>query len=92
MSFILIPPLGMVFAILVKWLVIGRYKAGDYPLWGSYYLRWWFVRRLSDIIATPYLSGTPMIRFYYRLLGAKIGRRAFIGTVASTPPTSSASA
>lgn len=82
LSFIFIPPLGMVFAILSKWLIIGRYRAGDYPLWGSYYLRWWFVRRLSDTIATPYLSGTPMIRLYYRLLGAKIGRRAFIGTVA----------
>lgn len=81
LSFVFIPPLGMVFAIIVKWLIIGRYKPGDYPLWGSYYLRWWLVRRLSDIIATPYLSGTPMIRFYYRLLGARIGRRAFIGTV-----------
>jgi non-ribosomal peptide synthetase-like protein len=48
-------------------------------LWGAYYFRWWFVRRFSEVIATPYLAGTPMIRAYYRLLGAKIGSRAFIG-------------
>ncbi|WEK44786.1 MAG: amino acid adenylation domain-containing protein [Candidatus Sphingomonas colombiensis] len=79
LSFIFIPPLAMLASILVKWLVIGRFRAGDYPLWGSYYFRWWFVRRFSEVIATPYLAGTPLIRTYYRLLGAKVGRDAFIG-------------
>ncbi|WP_137863561.1 MULTISPECIES: Pls/PosA family non-ribosomal peptide synthetase [unclassified Sphingomonas] len=79
LSFILIPPLAMFVSILVKWLVIGRFRAGDYPLWGAYYFRWWFVRRFSEVIATPYLAGTPMIRGYYRLLGARIGKGAFIG-------------
>ncbi|WP_022677887.1 Pls/PosA family non-ribosomal peptide synthetase [Novosphingobium sp. B-7] len=78
-SFLLIPPLAMLASIVVKWLVIGRYRAGDYPLWGAYYFRWWFVRRFSEVIATPYLAGTPMLRFYYRMLGAKVGRRVFIG-------------
>ncbi|WP_203309306.1 Pls/PosA family non-ribosomal peptide synthetase [Sphingomonas beigongshangi] len=78
-SFVFIPPLAMLASILIKWLVIGRFRAGDYPLWGSYYLRWWFVRRFSEVIATPYLAGTPMIRAYYRLLGAKVGKDAFIG-------------
>ncbi|WP_163580102.1 hypothetical protein, partial [Klebsiella pneumoniae] len=32
LSFILIPPLAMFVSILVKWLVIGRFRAGDYPL------------------------------------------------------------
>lgn len=78
-SFIFIPPLAMLLSIAVKWLVIGRFKPGDYPLWGAYYFRWWFVRRFSEVIATPYLAGTPMIRGYYRLLGTRIGKRAFIG-------------
>jgi non-ribosomal peptide synthetase-like protein len=79
LSFIAIPPLAMLASVLIKWLVVGRFKAGDYPLWGAYYFRWWFVRRFSEVIATPYLAGTPMIRAYYRLLGAKVGKRAFIG-------------
>ncbi|MBV9929525.1 MAG: amino acid adenylation domain-containing protein [Alphaproteobacteria bacterium] len=80
LSFLLIPPAAMLLSIAVKWLVIGRYRAGAYPLWGSYYFRWWFVRRFSDVIATPYLAGTPMIRSYYRMLGAKVGDRAHIGS------------
>lgn len=36
--------------ILVKWVVIGRYKAGKYPLWGGYYLRWWFVEQVVNIL------------------------------------------
>ncbi|MFW2851362.1 Pls/PosA family non-ribosomal peptide synthetase [Sphingomonas sp. TX0543] len=79
LAFMFIPPLAMFASIIVKWLVIGRFRAGDYPLWGSYYFRWWFVRRFSEVIATPYLAGTPLIRTYYRLLGAKVGSDAFIG-------------
>jgi len=80
LSFLLIPPAAMMLSIAVKWLVIGRYRAGTYPLWGLYYFRWWFVRRFSDVIATPYLAGTPMIRGYYRMLGAKVGDKAHIGS------------
>ncbi|MEI6485320.1 MAG: Pls/PosA family non-ribosomal peptide synthetase [Sphingomonadales bacterium] len=80
-SFIFIPPLAMLLSLGVKWTVIGRFKAGEYPLWGAYYFRWWFVRRFSEVIATPYLAGTPMIRTYFRLLGARIGQNAFIGRV-----------
>jgi non-ribosomal peptide synthetase-like protein len=80
LTFMLIPPAAMFVAIAVKWLVIGRFRAGAYPLWGFYYFRWWFVRRFSDVIASPYLAGTPMIRSYYRMLGAKVGDRAHIGS------------
>jgi non-ribosomal peptide synthetase-like protein len=80
LAFIAIPPAAMLVSIAVKWLVIGRFRAGAYPLWGFYYFRWWFVRRFSDVIATPYLAGTPMIRTYYRMLGAKVGGKAHIGS------------
>jgi non-ribosomal peptide synthetase-like protein len=80
LAFIVIPPAAMFVSIAVKWLVIGRFRTGAYPLWGLYYFRWWFVRRFSDVIATPYLAGTPMIRIYYRMLGAKVGDRAHIGS------------
>jgi hypothetical protein len=26
----------LVFTVAVKWIVIGRYKEGTYPLWGAY--------------------------------------------------------
>jgi non-ribosomal peptide synthetase-like protein len=76
--FVVMPPVILLFSVAFKWLVIGRYKPGDYPLWGAYYFRWWLVRRVLDVIPTQYLAGTPGMRIYYRLLGADIGRGAFL--------------
>jgi hypothetical protein len=33
-------------AIIGKWLVAGRLKAGRYPLWGWTHFSWWFSSRL----------------------------------------------
>ena len=77
-AFVVIPPVAILFSIVVKWVVIGRYKVGDYPLWGSYYFRWWFVRRFLAVMPTQFLSGTPFMVLYYRLLGAEIGKGAFL--------------
>ena len=78
--FTVVPVASMLLSIAAKWLIVGRFKAGDYPLWGSYYFRWWLVRRIIAVTATPYIAGTPMIRGYYRMLGARIGKRAYLGT------------
>jgi non-ribosomal peptide synthetase-like protein len=79
LCFVLLPPVLILVSIGVKWLVLGRVKPGDYPLWGTYYFRWWLVRRMLSVIPTRYLAGTPMMRVYYRLLGARIGRDAYLG-------------
>ncbi|HMO29975.1 Pls/PosA family non-ribosomal peptide synthetase [Enterovirga sp.] len=62
----------------LKWLVIGRTKPGRYPLWGVYYFRVWFVQRMLQVTTLKFLQGSPLMRFYLRLLGAKIGRDAVI--------------
>lgn len=79
-TFVVVPPLLVAFSIAFKWAVIGRFKSGDYPLWGSYYFRWWLVRRVLSIVPTNFLAGTPMLALYFRLLGAHIGANAFIRT------------
>ena len=79
-AFVMVPPFLMAFSVVFKWLVIGRFKPGDYPLWGSYYFRWWLVRRVLSIVPTNFLAGTPMLTLYFRLLGAHIGTNAFIRT------------
>jgi hypothetical protein len=43
-------PALMILAIIAKWSLIGRFRAGIYPLWGWFYFRWWFV---SHLIGTP---------------------------------------
>lgn len=60
--------------IALKWLVLGRTKPGVYPLWGVYYFRWWFAARVASLVHIKWLQGTPVMRFYWRLLGAKVGR------------------
>lgn len=65
--------------VAIKWIVIGRYRRGRFPIWGSYYLRWWFV----DICRKLFLRGIwgcneVSLNAYYRMLGAKIGKGARI--------------
>lgn len=78
-TFCVIPPFVMVFGIIVKWLIIGIYKEGDYPLWGSYYFRWWLVRTLRKLTMIDYLNGTTLYPLYLRLMGMKIAADAQIG-------------
>lgn len=73
-------PIMLALGIVLKWLVIGRYKAGKYPLWGLYYFRWWFVERFKWLGWPTILAGTPMMNVYCRLMGAKIGRNTMIAT------------
>jgi len=65
--------------VAIKWIVIGRYKAGRYPIRGSYYLRWWFVDVCRKLFLRGIWGSDPrLLRFYYRMLGADIGSGARI--------------
>jgi non-ribosomal peptide synthetase-like protein len=74
--FCLIPPFFSGFSALMKWLVIGKMKEGDYPLWGSYYFRWWFVKTLQRLVPVQFLNGTPLYNIYMRIFGVKIAADA----------------
>ena len=65
-------------AIATKWLVIGRFKPGRYPLWGVYYFRWWLVQRMLDLTHIKWFQGSPLMRVYLVALGAKVGQDANI--------------
>jgi len=67
-------------SIVVKWLIIGRYKPGHYPVGGWYYFRWWLVTRMQIFSGSGLLSGTPLMARYFRLMGAKIGRNCTIAS------------
>jgi non-ribosomal peptide synthetase-like protein len=75
-----IPPAMMLAAIGGKWLIVGRYRPGAYPLWSGYYLRWWVVGLIQGLSGASLLVGTPLMPIYYRLMGAKVGRGCYIGT------------
>ena len=63
-----------------KWVLIGRFKPGKYPIWGSFYFRWWIVTRLIDLLPTTFMRGTVLITWFYRALGAKIGKHVHVST------------
>ncbi len=66
--------------IIVKWTVIGRYRPGSYPLWGTYYFRFWFATTIESAVPVGYLAGTPLLSIYLRLMGAKIGRTVYLAS------------
>lgn len=74
--FSLMPPIFTILCIGTKWLVIGKMKAGDYPLWGTYYFRWWLVKTMQRLLPAQFLNGTPLYPAYLRLLGMKIASDA----------------
>ena len=84
--FVAMIPTTLSLSIIVKWLVLGREKPGRYRLWGVYYFRWWLAQRFLGLIPTHYLTGTPLARLYFRLLGARIGENVHLGTNALTCP------
>jgi non-ribosomal peptide synthetase-like protein len=63
----------------LKWIIVGRTKPGRYPLWGVYYYRVWLVNRLLQINSAQFLQASPLIRWYLRALGARIGQDSVIG-------------
>lgn len=73
-------------AILGKWLIAGRLKAGRYPLWGWTYYRWWLADRLVEAAPTYMLSGSSLYAWWLRALGAKIGSDVVIGSMTLRVP------
>ena len=65
--------------IAMKWILLGRTKPGRYPLWGSYYFRWWLSQRFLALLHVKWFQGSPVMRLYLRALGARIGDDALIG-------------
>lgn len=79
--------LGLAAALLVaaaKWALVGCYRPRVDALWTHFVWRSELATGLYEAVAVPQLLknllGTPFIAPYLRLLGAKVGRRAYIGT------------
>ncbi|MGS0740249.1 Pls/PosA family non-ribosomal peptide synthetase [Glaciimonas sp. GG7] len=68
-------------AIAAKWLILGRVKAGRYPLWGLTYYRWWLTDRLIEAAPSYLLSGSSLYSWWLRALGARIGSEVLIGSI-----------
>ncbi len=83
--FAALPIVFLVLPIAAKWPLIGRYRAGTYPLWGWYYIRLWLVGHILDLAPVGYLF-PPLVPVYARLMGARVGRGCHIANAALHHP------
>jgi len=71
-------------ATVAKWLIVGRTKAVEYPLWSSFVWRNEVVDTFVELVAAPWFAdaatGTPVLNLWLRTLGAKIGRGVWLET------------
>ena len=67
------------FAIIFKWLCVGRLRPGTYRLWGSYYLRWWLADLVREMCGLGvFKTNSQTFTLYMRLMGANIGRNVSV--------------
>jgi non-ribosomal peptide synthetase-like protein len=73
-----------VFVVLLKWLLIGRYRKQSEPMWTPFVWLSEGVTNLYEGIAVPnfmrYLRGTPWLPIAFNLLGARIGKGVYMDT------------
>ncbi|MFG2254131.1 Pls/PosA family non-ribosomal peptide synthetase [Streptomyces mirabilis] len=60
--------------IVVKWTLVGRWRSGEFPLWGMAYVRFWVVKTLIRTSPVRLFAGSPLYVLYLRALGARIGK------------------
>ncbi len=78
-------PLVLALVVAVKWIVLGRVRPGRYSLWGPYFFRYWFVERVVASYPLWILDSTPLVNLFYRLMGASVGRNAYIESAEMLP-------
>jgi non-ribosomal peptide synthetase-like protein len=76
--FVTTPILKTGVALMGKWIVLGRAKAGEYSLYGVYYYRWWLAEHLVALIDMRSVAETPLLPAMMRCLGAHVGSHCHI--------------
>ncbi|MFJ3201500.1 Pls/PosA family non-ribosomal peptide synthetase [Streptomyces sp. NPDC086989] len=65
-------------SVAAKWLLVGRHRAGEHPLWSGFVWRNELADTFVEVLAVPWLAGsvpgTPLLTWWLRGLGARIGR------------------
>jgi non-ribosomal peptide synthetase-like protein len=70
--------ISMILPVLMKWVLIGKWKKEKIPIWSVKYFRFWIVKLLIQNNPMVLFKGLPIYNWYLRILGAKIGKHAVI--------------
>jgi non-ribosomal peptide synthetase-like protein len=64
--------------VAAKWLLVGRFRARNHPLWSGAVWRGELADTFVEVLAVPWLigaaGGTPLMSWWLRALGARVGR------------------
>jgi non-ribosomal peptide synthetase-like protein len=67
-----------------KWLLVGRHRPGEHPLWSSFVWRTELADTFTEMLAAPWFAsvtqGTVALNAWLRALGARIGRGVWCDT------------
>jgi len=87
--FALMTPFVLLWTVMLKWLIIGRYKTGMCAVGSWYDVWWWLVHgfiTFNNVFILPVFRNTFVINWYCRCLGMKIGKGTLIDTTAILEP------
>jgi non-ribosomal peptide synthetase-like protein len=76
---------GVSLIVAFKWLLIGRLKPTIQPLWSRYIWKYDMVEYLFISFINPlfvnFFIGTVFFNLFLRLMGCKVGKKTYIGTL-----------
>jgi non-ribosomal peptide synthetase-like protein len=76
--------IACVVTVAAKWLLVGRIRTSEFPLWSSFVWRNEVADTFVETVAAPWFaraaSGTPVMNLWLRALGADVGRGAWCET------------
>lgn len=71
-------------ASIAKWVLLGRLKPSDHPLWSSLVWRNELADMFVELLAAPWFAhptmGTPALNAWFRTMGAKVGEGVWCET------------
>ncbi|HWC22569.1 MAG TPA: Pls/PosA family non-ribosomal peptide synthetase [Flexivirga sp.] len=76
--------IASVVTVAAKWLLVGRIREGEHPLWSSFVWRNELTDAFVEMLAAPWLArasaGTPVLNVWLRAMGSTIGRGVWCET------------
>lgn len=64
----------MLFVVALKWGIVGKYRSGSFPFFSAYHFKWMVMLSCQHALRTDWWMGTVIMQWYYRLMGAKVGK------------------
>ncbi|MFB7666663.1 Pls/PosA family non-ribosomal peptide synthetase [Kitasatospora sp. NPDC056138] len=75
---------ALITTTVAKWVLIGRFKTGEHPLWSNFVWRNELYDTFVEELAMPWLGqaiiGTPFLNVWLRSLGTRVGRGVWCET------------